>query len=249
MTEHRVVILGDAWIDEIRDPGGVRESVSGDAVDLANALLGHGLDLTVVASIGEDADGERIRTVLHDRGVRLVVVPAPEGTQRRSLVRDRSGAEVELRRGVSGFSETRRSLAAQAEADLIVDLRQGLPSTVAAERDEVLRALGLGGGVVAPDSGADATDATDAPGPAGAPAPASAEIAAAPGPAADTGRDHGAAPEEPITGAPPAVLLPAPIVAGTYRHAPVRLLPDPPVAHAPASDWHGLDARLARLAT
>ncbi|GAB6856690.1 hypothetical protein [Microbacterium xylanilyticum] len=75
MTEHRVVILGDAWIEEIRDPGGMRESVGGDAVELACALIGDGLALTVVVPLGDDPDGERIRTVLEDRGVRVVAAP------------------------------------------------------------------------------------------------------------------------------------------------------------------------------
>lgn len=247
MAEHHVVILGDARIDEVRDPGGMRERVGGDAVELAGALLGHGLTLTVVAPVGEDADGERIRAVLQDRGVRLVAVPAPDGTPRRSLVRDRSGTEVELRRGESAFAETRRSLAAQAEADVIVDLRQGIPSTVAEERDGVLRALGLSG----PETRIETV--VDAPGAGGASESGIAE----PGSPSATGSawvdETEASASAPTAAAPAAatttVLLPAPIVAGTSRHAPVRLLPEPPVAHAPAQDWHGLEARLARIAT
>ncbi|OZB83132.1 GNAT family N-acetyltransferase [Microbacterium sp. 13-71-7] len=57
MSEHGVVVVGEVRVDEIRDPGGVRESVTGDAVELATALLGHGLALTVVAPVAEDADG------------------------------------------------------------------------------------------------------------------------------------------------------------------------------------------------
>lgn len=244
MTEHRVVILGEARIDEIRDPGGVRESVGGEAIDLASALLGHGLSLTVVAPIGEDADGERIRAVLSDRGVRLVAVPAPEGTQRRALVRDRSGAEIEVRREERTFADTRRSLAAQTEADVVVDLRQGIVSTVVEERDEVLRVLGL----------ADA-DAPAAP----EDAPAPADVTSAPEPeglSSDTAHSEqvdATSRATPLaaagTPAPVVTLLPAPIVAGTARHAPVRLLPDPPAAHAPAPDWHGLEARMSRIAT
>ncbi|SDL83959.1 hypothetical protein [Microbacterium azadirachtae] len=252
MAEQRVVILGDTRIDEIRDPGGMRESVGGDAVELADALRGHGLALTIVAPVGEDSDGERIRTVLQDRGIRLVVVPAPEGTPRRSLVRDRSGAEVELRRGGGAFSDTRRSLAAQAEADVIVDLRQGIESTVAEERDAVLRALGLadapeepvreGGASAAPGTSRPLDVSTDAT----TPAPDAATAATRSDDASVAGAAVSAAPS---AAAPPAVLLPAPIVAGTVRHAPVRLIPEPLVAHAPAQDWHGLEARLARIAT
>ena len=261
MAEQRVVILGDTRIDEIRDPGGMRESVGGEAVELADALRGHGLTLTIIAPVGEDSDGERIRTVLQDRGIRLVVIPAPDGTPRRSLVRDRSGAEVELRRGGGAFSDTRRSLAAQAEADVIVDLRQGIESTVAEERDAVLRALGLADAPVDPVADGDASpapgtsrplDAADAAPEASDAAPEASD-ATTPDPtpdgaAVDAAALASASPVE-SPAATTAVLLPAPIVAGTVRHAPVRLLPEPLVAHAPAQDWHGLEARLARIAT
>jgi len=254
MAEQRVVILGDTRIDEIRDPGGMRESVGGEAVELADALRGHGLTLTIVAPVGEDSDGERIRTVLQDRGIRLVVIPAPDGTPRRSLVRDRSGAEVELRRGGGAFSDTRRSLAAQAEADVIVDLRQGIESTVVEERDAVLRALGLADAPVDPVADGDASPApgTSRPLDAADAAPEASD-ATTPDPTPDgAAADAAAVSAAPSAGAPAAttaVLLPAPIVAGTVRHAPVRLLPEPLVAHAPAQDWHGLEARLARIAT
>ncbi|WP_336648466.1 hypothetical protein [Microbacterium sp. MMO-10] len=263
MTEHRVVILGEARIDEIRDPGGMREGVGGDAIDLASALLGHGLSLTVVAPVGEDADGERIRDVLNDRGVRLVAVPAPEGTLRRALVRDRSGAEIEVRREERAFADTRRSLAAEAEADVVVDLRQGIASTVVEERDEVLRALGLTDPGAHADAGAPAGASTDADAHApvdtthlpepeeGASAVPDSEDSAERGEAEAAGTHSPAGEADGILASPPpsVPLLPAPIVAGTARHAPVRLLPDPPAAHAPAPDWHGLEARISRIAT
>ena len=204
MTEQRVVILGWARVDEVRDPGGVHETVAGDAVQLATSLLGDGLVLTVVAPVADDADGERIRRALEDRGIRLVAVPAPDGTPRGSLVRDRAGARIESPGASASFSDTRRSLAAQAEADLIVDLRDREVSTLAEERADVLRALGLGA----------ASGSTE---------PASAAVVR--------------------------TLLPAPIVAGTYRHAPVRLIPEAPVAQGSAPDWHGLQARISRIAT
>jgi len=255
MAEQRVVILGEARVDEIRDPGGVRESVTGDAVELASALRGHGLDVTVVTPLADDADGERVRTALHDRGIRLISVPAPEGTLRRSIVRDRAGAEVELRRGEGAFPDTRRSLAAQTEADVIVDLRDRGITTVAEARDEVLAALGLAvaapaslpqesvlreGDAVEEAAGAAPSEQAEAAGGHGASGDAHAD-----GAPADTSAENPAGVEAP--GRP--LLLPAPIVAGTYRHSPVQLLPAPPAAHAPAPDWHGLEARIARVAT
>ncbi|MGO4680332.1 hypothetical protein [Microbacterium sp. 2MCAF23] len=243
MAEQRVVILGEAWVDEIRDPGGMRERVTGDAVELATALRGDGLVVTVVTPLGDDADGERVRTALHDRGIRLVPVPAPEGTLRRSIVRDRAGAEIELRRGNGAFPDTRRSLAAQTEADVIVDLRDRAITTVAEARDEVLAALGLA--VVAPASLPQESvlregDAVEEAASDGALADAPAD-----GALADASAENPMVVEAP--GRP--LLLPAPIVAGTYRHSPVQLLPAPPAAHAPAPDWYGLEARIARVAT
>jgi len=259
MTEHRVVVLGEARVDEIRDPAGVRESVTGDAVEVATALRGHGLELTVVAPVAEDADGDRIRTALHDRGIRLVAVPAPHGTLRHSVVRDRGGAESELRRGEGEFTDTRRSLAAQAEADLIVDLRDREPGTIAEVRDGVLRALGLDAAAAPTDSVLREGDAIEAPAENGRP-PQHATTAPEAEPAAEAGPET--APEtapqtDAETAAGPArvvgvrapVLLPAPVVAGTYRHTPVRLLPEAPAAHAPVPEWYGLEVRLARIAT
>ena len=260
MTEHRVVVLGEARVDEIRDPAGVRESVTGDAVEVATALQGHGLGLTVVAPVAEDADGDRIRTALHDRGIRLVAVPAPQGTLRHSVVRDRGGSETERRRGEGEFTDTRRSLAAQAEADLIVDLRDRELGTIAEVRDGVLRALGLDAATAPTDTVLREGDAIEAPAESGRPpqhatpapeAEPGAEAAAAeagPEPAPRTEAETAAGPAR-VVGMRAPVLLPAPVVAGTYRHTPVRLLPEAPATHAPAPDWYGLEVRLARIAT
>jgi len=277
MTGQRVVILGEARVDEVRDPGGVRESVSGDAVELAAELLGHGLALTVVAPVAEDADGERIRTTLEDRGIRLVPVPAPEGTPRRSIVRDRTGVQTERSRGERAFPDTRRSLAAQADADLIVDLRDREATTIAETRDEVLRDLGLGAAVVpagaqAPAASADPAGPGHVAGPGRVEDPDRADAAEAgmhadasekpresaasegsgsalSGTASSSDSATSAAPGGSTSAARAPRLLPAPIIAGTYRHAPVRLMPEAPVAHAPGRDWHGLEERLTRIAT
>jgi hypothetical protein len=158
-------------------------------------------------------------------------------------VRDRGGVEVELRRGESAFTDTRRSLAAQAEADLIVDFRDREGPTIAEVRDEVLAAFGLG----APVEPAEASVPREGSADEAAAEAAHASQDSAPVPGAEAVAE--AVAEAAVAAAPPAVLLPAPIVAGTYRHAPVRLLPDAPSVHAPAPDWHGLEARLARIAT
>lgn len=244
MTGQRVVILGEARIDEIRDQGGVRESVAGEAVELASELTRAApaaLTVTVIAPVGDDPPGERIRTVLHDRGIQLIALPAPEGTPRRALVRDRSGVQTERMPGRGAPAETRRSLAAQAEADVIVDLRDRDLRTLDEERDEVLRALGLVGAEAEP-SGSELASET-APAPAGSAAPAES----VPAQSAEPPAPRPAAAPARIEASP--VLLPAPVVAGTVRHAPVRLVPEPPAVHEPVADWFGLEVRLARIAT
>ncbi|GAB6856691.1 hypothetical protein JCM13591A_07960 [Microbacterium xylanilyticum] len=166
-------------------------------------------------------------------------------------MRDRGGAEFERRRGESGFADTRRSLAAQADADVIVDLREGIPSTVAEERDDVLRALGLSG--AASPSGAEGGIGGEAGAQADAAAGAALSAAAAtPEAEGDTASTAPIAEADTaaLAAVPPArraVLLPAPVAADAFRHAPVRLLPEPPAA--PAPDWHGLEERIARVAT
>ncbi|GAA4478794.1 hypothetical protein [Microbacterium panaciterrae] len=228
MTERQVAILGEVRIDEIRDPGGVRETVAGDPVELAHALRGHGLVVTIIAPVGDDADGERIRAVLRGSGIHLVALPALEGTPRRVLVRDRSGAEIERgRAAVVNLADTRRSLAAQAGADVIVDLRGEHVATLAEDRDDVLRALGLLDPSAAPAEAIEGTPDEE---------PLSTDIPA------PTRTDTMAAPGSPR-------LLPAPIVAGTVRHSPVRLVPPAPIGHAPVEDGYALDARIARIAT
>ena len=74
MTERRVVILGRAQVDEVRDPGGVRETVAGDAVRLASALRADGLVLTVVAPVAVAADD-------HAHQHPFPLSPAPFGDQ------------------------------------------------------------------------------------------------------------------------------------------------------------------------
>lgn len=156
MTERRVAILGEVRIDEVRDHRGMRESVAGDAVALVRALRGRGLVLYVIGPVGDDTDGDRIRTVLRDHGAQLVALPAA-GTPRQRIVRDRDGSEHLRRSAGQVFVHTRRALALEAAADVVVDLRdRGV--VIDEERDAVLRALGALGD----PRGVDATVA-DAP--------------------------------------------------------------------------------------
>ncbi|WP_353815150.1 carbohydrate kinase family protein [Agromyces sp. SYSU T00266] len=84
----RITVVGDALIDELRDPTGSREFVGGAALNVAVGLALLGEDVTLVAMLGEDEPAARIRTFLADYGVRLVESPSALGTSR--AVSDRS---------------------------------------------------------------------------------------------------------------------------------------------------------------
>ncbi|GAA1826014.1 PfkB family carbohydrate kinase [Agromyces salentinus] len=84
----RVVVIGDALIDELRGPSGAREFVGGAALNVAVGLALLGEDVTLLAMLGDDEPGDRIRRYLADHRVRLVASPSPFGTSR--AVSDRS---------------------------------------------------------------------------------------------------------------------------------------------------------------
>lgn len=73
----RVIAIGDALIDELRDTRGVREFVGGAALNVAIGLSVLGVDSTLFAVIGDDADGTRIRQQLGAFRVEFVPTPAP----------------------------------------------------------------------------------------------------------------------------------------------------------------------------
>jgi fructokinase len=78
----RVVVIGDALIDELRDETGTREFVGGAALNVATGLARLGVPTTLLAMVGEDADGERIRAFLRTHGVELVATGSPHGSSR-----------------------------------------------------------------------------------------------------------------------------------------------------------------------
>ncbi len=87
----RVVVVGDALIDELRDDTGVREFVGGAALNVAVGLSRLGVPTTLVAMVGEDEAGDRIRTYLEDYGVELLATPSPFGSSRAVSTRSPSG--------------------------------------------------------------------------------------------------------------------------------------------------------------
>ena len=122
-SPRRVTVVGDALIDELRDPHGSREFVGGAALNVAVGLALLGEDVTLVAMLGDDEPAKRIRAYLHDYGVRLVESPSAHGTSRAVSDRSEGGEpryefnEAAKQRGIR-FDETTR--AALDEADLVV---------------------------------------------------------------------------------------------------------------------------------
>src|SRR5690606_14653515 len=60
----RVVAVGDALIDEVRDDRGIREFVGGAALNVAVGMARLGIPTTLIAMVGDDEPGERIRAYL-----------------------------------------------------------------------------------------------------------------------------------------------------------------------------------------
>jgi fructokinase len=78
----RVVVIGDALIDELRDDDGTREFVGGAALNVAVGLSRLGVPTTLLAMVGEDEDGRTIRAFLETHGVDLVATASPHGSSR-----------------------------------------------------------------------------------------------------------------------------------------------------------------------
>ena len=89
MTHARVVVVGDALIDELRDDRGVREFVGGAALNVAVGLARLGVPTTLIAMVGDDDAGARIRGYLSDFDVELLATPSPLGSSR--AVSERAG--------------------------------------------------------------------------------------------------------------------------------------------------------------
>jgi len=78
----RVVVIGDALIDELRTPAGSDDHVGGAGLNVAVGLSRLGVPTTLLASVGDDADGASIREFLAGHGVELVATVNALGTGR-----------------------------------------------------------------------------------------------------------------------------------------------------------------------
>jgi len=87
----RVVVVGDALIDELRDAVETRQFPGGAALNVAVGLAVLGIPTTLIAMVGDDEDGAVIRSFLSAHDVELLATPAPLGSSR--AVSDRADGE------------------------------------------------------------------------------------------------------------------------------------------------------------
>jgi len=119
MTQ-RVVVVGDALIDELRDDAGVREFVGGAALNVAVGLARLGVPVTLLAMVGDDEPGERIRAHLDEYGVDLLATPSPLGTSRAVSTRSAAGEPEYV---FNAAAQARRIDLGEAERAAIADAR------------------------------------------------------------------------------------------------------------------------------
>lgn len=87
----RVVVIGDALIDELRDETGVREFVGGAGLNVAVGLSRLGVPASLIAMVGDDAAGEQIRGFLAEHAVELLASPSEHGSSRAVSTRSPGG--------------------------------------------------------------------------------------------------------------------------------------------------------------
>ena len=87
----RVVVVGDALIDEMREPDSLREFPGGAALNVAVGLSVLGVPATLIAMVGDDADGAVLRDFLAAHDVELISTPGPFGSSRATS--DRTDGE------------------------------------------------------------------------------------------------------------------------------------------------------------
>ncbi|UIN31267.1 PfkB family carbohydrate kinase [Microbacterium binotii] len=148
----RVVVIGDALIDELRDDIGVREFVGGAALNVAVGLARLGLPTTLIAMVSDDEPGDRIRAYLDDFGVELVATPSPHGSSRAVSTRNAGGEPVYVfneaawNRRIRFGDEERRVI-----ADAAITVVSCFPFDDAAQAAELADAVRAADGLLAVD--------------------------------------------------------------------------------------------------
>lgn len=148
----RVVVVGDALIDELRDDNGVREFVGGAALNVAVGLSRLGVPATLIAMVGDDEAGSHIRSYLTDYGVELVATVSPLGSARAVSTRT-GGGEPEY--VFNEAAQQRRIRYGEAEQAAMTDAALIVVSCVAfddpEQTDELIAAVAEAGVGVAID--------------------------------------------------------------------------------------------------
>ena len=135
--EERVVVIGDALIDELRDASGSQDFVGGAALNVAVGLSRLGVATTLIAMVGDDADGQRIRGFLDQYGVELIATPGLLGSSRATSDR----TEGEPRYIFNEAARARRVDFGDAERLAIADARLVVVSCFPFDDDEQSAAL------------------------------------------------------------------------------------------------------------
>lgn len=113
----RVVVIGDALIDELIDPSGSTCVPGGSALNVAVGLAVLGIPAILIGMVGEDADGETIREYLRSWDVQLIATRSARGTGR--AVSDRRDGEPTYR-----FNEASRERRIDFDAPAIQAIRE-----------------------------------------------------------------------------------------------------------------------------
>ena len=91
----RVVVIGDALIDELRFGRETASFVGGAALNVAVGLSVLGVPTTLIAMVGDDSDGQDIRDHLAGHDVGLLATTGPRGSSR--AISDRTDGEPTYR--------------------------------------------------------------------------------------------------------------------------------------------------------
>ena len=138
---NRIVVIGDALVDEMRDEHGSTNAPGGSALNVAVGLAILGTPSTLIAMIGDDSAGALLQAYASDNGVRVLASASPLGTGR--AVSDRSDGEPRY-----SFSDAARGRSIRFTGEMIEAIRDaplvvisGFPFDVPAEVSELRRAL------------------------------------------------------------------------------------------------------------
>lgn len=130
--DERVVVVGDALIDELRDAAGTQDFVGGAGLNVAVGLSRLGVPTTLIAMVGDDADGQRIRAFLDQYGVELLATPGLLGSSRATSDR----TEGEPRYVFNAAARARRIVFGDDERLAIADARLVVVSCFPFDDDE-----------------------------------------------------------------------------------------------------------------